>query len=320
MPLGVPAHTPALQTSPSVLASPSSHGVPSGVTGFEQVAFSGSQTPASWHWSWAVQTTGLTAVHVPPWQVSLCVQASPSLHPVSSALLGFEHSPVPGLHVPASWHWSGAGQVTELPAVHVPPWQVSLSVQASPSLHPVPSALLGFEHSPVPGLHVPASWHWSGAGQVTELPAVHVPPWQVSLSVQASPSLHPAPSALLGFEHSPVPGLHVPASWHWSCAVQVTEVPAVHVPPWQVSLSVQASPSLHPVPSGLLGLEHSPVAGLHVPASWHWSCAVQTTGSPVHVPPWQVSVCVQASPSSHPPPSGIAIPSHEPVVQTAVAG
>src|SRR5438552_2394813 len=267
MPLGVPAHTPALQTSPSVLASPSSHGVPSGVTGFEQVAFSGSQTPASWHWSWAVQTTGLTAVHVPPWQVSLSVQASPSLHPVPSALAGFEHSPVPGLQVPASWHCSGAGQVTEVPAVHVPPWQVSLSVQASPSSHPARRSSDLFEQVAVSGSQVPASWHWSGAVQATEVPAVHVPPWQVSLSVQASPSLHPVPSALLGFEHSPVPGLHVPASWHWSGAVQVTEVPAVHVPPWQVSLSVQASPSLHPVPSALLGFEHSPVPGLHVPAS-----------------------------------------------------
>src|SRR5437870_3444368 len=101
-PLGVPVQTPALQTSPSVLASPSLHGLPSGVTGFEQVALSGSQTPASWHWSWAVQTTGLTAVHVPPRQVSLSVQASPSLHAVPSDLAGFEHSPVAGLHVPAA--------------------------------------------------------------------------------------------------------------------------------------------------------------------------------------------------------------------------
>src|SRR5437762_11837663 len=114
MPLGVPVQTPALQTSPSVLASPSSQGLPSGVTGFEQVALSGSQTPASWHWSWAVQTTGLTAVHVPPWQVSLCVQASPSLQPVPSALAGFEHRPVAGLRERAAWHWSGAGQATEL--------------------------------------------------------------------------------------------------------------------------------------------------------------------------------------------------------------
>src|SRR6266851_1270947 len=159
MPLGVPAQTPALQTSPSVVASPSSQGVPSGVTGFEQVAFSGSQTHASWHWSWAVHTTVLPPVHAPPWQVSLCVQASPSSHPAPSGLLGFEHSPVAGLQVPASWHWSWAVQTTGLPPAHAPPWPVSLCVQASPSLHPEPSGLLGFEHSPVAGLQVPASWH-----------------------------------------------------------------------------------------------------------------------------------------------------------------
>src|SRR5438309_455197 len=113
MPLGVPAQTPALQRSPSVLASPSSHGVPSGVTGFEQVPVSGSQVPASWHWSWAVHIAAMPAVHAPPWQVSVAVQALWSSHAAPSVLLGFEHSPVAGLHVPASWHWSGAGQVTE---------------------------------------------------------------------------------------------------------------------------------------------------------------------------------------------------------------
>src|SRR5438094_9178228 len=95
MPLGVPVQTPALQASPSVAASPSSQGLPSGVTGFEQVALSGSQTPASWHWSWAVQTTGLTAVHVPPWQVSPCVQASPSARAARSDVAGVEQSPAP---------------------------------------------------------------------------------------------------------------------------------------------------------------------------------------------------------------------------------
>jgi hypothetical protein len=56
---------------------------------------------------------------------------------------------------------------------------------------------------------------------------------------------------------------------------------------------------LHAVPLALAGLEHTPVAGLHTPAAWHWSGAAQTTGSdPAHAPAWQVSVCVQASPSS----------------------
>jgi len=50
-----------------------------------------------------VQTTGLP-VHVPAWQVSLWVQASPSLQAEPSALLGFEQVPVPALQMPAAWH------------------------------------------------------------------------------------------------------------------------------------------------------------------------------------------------------------------------
>ena len=44
------------------------------------------------------------------------------------------------LHVPAVWQESGAVQVTWLPAVHVPAWQVSLRSHALPSLQEVPLA------------------------------------------------------------------------------------------------------------------------------------------------------------------------------------
>jgi hypothetical protein len=40
--------------------------------------------------------------------------------------------------------------------------------------------------------------------------------------VQAFPSLQDVPFVFTGFEHKPVPGSHVPTSWHWSDAVQVT--------------------------------------------------------------------------------------------------
>jgi hypothetical protein len=66
---------------------------------------------------------------------------------------------------------------------------------------------------------------------------------------------------------------------------------------------VQAFPSLQVEPFALLGFEHPPVDVSHVPASWHWSDAAQTTGfAPVQVPPWQESVWVQASWSSQPEP------------------
>jgi len=51
--------------------------------------------------------------------------------------------------------------------------------------------------------------------------------------------------------------------------VHVTGFAPVQVPPWQVSLWVQAFPSLQAVPSGFAGFEQVPVAGSHVPASWH---------------------------------------------------
>ena len=40
-------------------------------------------------------------------------------------------------------------------------------------------------------------------------------------------------------------------------------------PASQVSVWVQASPSLQAVPFGLAGLEQMPLAGSQMPASWH---------------------------------------------------
>src|SRR5438094_3891378 len=102
---------------------------------------------------------GLEPVHAPLWQVSVCVQALPSVHAVPSVFDGFEQVPLEGSHVPATWHWSEAVQTTGLLPVHTPLWQVSVCVQALPSLQVVPSVLFGFEHTPVDGSQVPATWH-----------------------------------------------------------------------------------------------------------------------------------------------------------------
>jgi hypothetical protein len=75
--------------------------------------------------------------------------------------------------------------------------------------------------------------------------------------VHELPSSHGVPFVLIGFEQAPPE--HVPALWHWSRAVQVVPVPPVHAPLWQVSPDVQAFPSLHGVPFGLLGFAgHEP--------------------------------------------------------------
>src|SRR5439155_22912465 len=69
-----------------------------------------------------------------------------------------------------------------------------------------------------------------------------------------------------------------PATWYCSRAVQVTvEVGLPQLPLWQVSPEVQALLSSHVVPFALFGFEHTPVVVSHVPATWHWSRAVQVT-------------------------------------------
>jgi len=224
---------------------PSLQALPLIFTGFEHVPVVGEQLPTTWHWSEAVQTTGLLPVQTPLWQVSVCVQALPSLQALPLIFAGFEHVPVVGEQVPAVWHWSEAVQTTGLLPVQTPLWQVSVCVQALPSLQVLPLAFAGLEHVPVVGEHVPATWHWSEAVQTTGLLPVHVPFWHVSVCVQAFPSLHVAPFAFAGFEQRPVAGLHVPATWHWSEAAQLTGLLPVHVPFWHVSVCVHALPSLH---------------------------------------------------------------------------
>jgi hypothetical protein len=83
---------------------------------------------------------------------------------------------------------------------------------------------------------------------------------------------------------------------------------------------VQALPSLHDKPLALAGVEHTPVAGSQLPATWHWSSAAHITGlAPVQLPAWQESVCVQALPSSHADPFGAGAATHAPVATSHAA-
>jgi hypothetical protein len=136
----------------------------------------------------------------------------------------------------------------------------------------------GLEQTPVTGLQVPAVWQASLEVQTTEFEPVQVPAWQESVCVQALPSLQEAPFAATGLLQTPFEGLQVPTLWHWSLAVQVTGFEPVQVPAWQVSVCVQALPSLQEVPFGTAGLGQEPVEELQIPTLWHWSLAVQVTG------------------------------------------
>src|SRR5919204_81864 len=148
-----------------------------GISGLEHVPVDGSQVPASWHWSRAVQ-------------------ALPSSHVVASASAGFEQAPVVESQVPAAWHWSEAVQTTASAPMQEPPWQVSVRVQRLPSLQVEPFGLAGLEQAPVVGSQVPAAWHWSEAEQTTGFAPTQEPPWQVSVRVQGLPSLQVVPFGL----------------------------------------------------------------------------------------------------------------------------
>src|SRR2546425_1230076 len=148
-------------------------------------------------------------------------------------------------------------------------------MSAVQSLQP---ASAGVEQLPVAGSHVPATWHWSRAVQVTGLLPTQLPLWQESLCVQALASLQVVPFVAVGVEQLPVAGLHVPATWHWSRAVQVPGFffLMIRLPPRSTLFPSSALfRSLQPASAGV---EQLPVAGLHVPATWHWSRAVQVTG------------------------------------------
>lgn len=138
--------------------------------------------------------------------------------------------------------------VIALAPVQTPARQVSVLVQALPSLQRAPFGFSGFEHEPVAGLQAPALWQVSCATQTTGFPPLHVPTWQVSVCVQPLPSSHVLPSGFAGLEQTPVAELQVPTSWHASEAVHTTGLPPVQTPAWHVSVFVQASPSLHAVP------------------------------------------------------------------------
>jgi hypothetical protein len=107
------------------------------------------------------------------------------------------------------------------------------------------------------------------SSQLRDSPLLHVPVWHVSWPLQMSPSAHAVPSGALGSEHVPVAGSQVPAMWQLSEGVHSTGFSPVHVPAWQASVWVQASESSQTVPSAAAGSEHVPVAGSHVPATWH---------------------------------------------------
>src|SRR2546421_315228 len=123
-----PSHAPSRQVSVCVHASPSSQTTPSGLAGSEQIPVSESQGPASWHWSSAVQVTGFAPLHAPPWHVSVCVQALPSVQGVPFDLGCGTHWSVVSLQTP-TLHWLPALEQSRGVPWHAPPPHTSFTVQ-----------------------------------------------------------------------------------------------------------------------------------------------------------------------------------------------
>ena len=214
----------------------------------------------------SLQSSGGPLPHAPPLQVSVVVQTSPSLH--GALLLALMH-PVVGLQLssvqPLLSLQSGGG-----PPTQAPPLQVSLVVQASPSLHG--TLLLLWTH-PVAGLQL-SLVQTLLSSQSGAAPPRQPPPPHVSLVVQAFPSSH---GALLLVWAQPVAGLQL-SLVQTLLSLQSGGGPPTQVPPLQVSPVVQALPSLH---GTLLLLWTHPVAGLQL-SSVQPLLSLQLTGAVTH--------------------------------------
>ena len=227
----------------------------------------------------------------------------PPVQAVPSVAVGLLHCPVAIAQLPATWHSSDAVQTTAGPPTQAPAMHVSSVVQPLPSLQVVPSVAAGLEQAPVVMSQVPTAWHGSLAAQTTGLAPVQVPATQVSVWVQALPSLQVVPSVAAGLEQAPEVGSQVPAAWHWSLAEQTTGLEPTQAPAWQVSVWVQALPSLHAVP--LAPLDHAvvEVAGAH---TWH-GLAGLTVPEPKKTPP--ISHCAPQEPLMQSSPAPQLVPS-----------
>jgi hypothetical protein len=221
---------------------------------------------------------------VPPEQVSLVVQALPSLQ---GAVLLVCVQPVEGLQASSVQGLLSLQLVAE-PGTQAPPEQTSPVVQALPSLH---GSVLFVCVQPVAELQASVVQGLLSL-QLGAGPPTHVPPEQVSFVVQASPS---SQGSVLFVWLQPVTGLHVSVVQGLPSS-QLTGVPPPHVPPEQMLSVVHALPVLHG--AALFVCTH-PDAGLQL-SSVHTLPSLQSTAGPGwHVPPPQTSLDVQALPSSH---------------------
>ena len=169
---------------------------------------------------------------------------------------------------------------------------MSGEVDEFPSLHVVPFGWLPYEHVPVPGLQMPAVWHWPGAAQTTGVPATQPEAGlQVSTPLQALPSLQTSGVPAT----QPEAGLQVSTPLQALPSLQTGGVPATQPEAGlQVSTPLQALPSLQE--SGVPATQ--PEAGLQVSAPLQTLPSSQVIGAFTQPVAGLQESAVQAFPSS----------------------
>jgi hypothetical protein len=274
---------------------PSEQDVPL-ITGLKEQPLAGLHTSAV-HDAPSTQTTLAPPTHTPAWHLSSRVQALPSLQdaPLPS---GTNTHPLEGLHESAVQAMPSL-QRSGVPAVQAPPWQLSPTVQAFPSVQPVPAGS-GVNVQPLAGAQL-STVQGKPSAHVTALPGTHRPPSHASPEVHALPSEQKPPFGT-GKNRHPAARLQVSVV-QGSPSVHPTETPGLHAPAAHESPAVHGSPSVHCAPAGS-GENTQPEAGLQLSVV-HASPSVQVAGvTDRHVEPWQRSLMVQALPSEQGLPSG----------------
>ena len=185
-------------------------------------------------------------------------------------------------------------QLSAVPAAQVPLWQLSAPLQTLASAHEVPFSA-GTCSQPKTELQVSVV-HGLPSLQLSAVPAVQNPDWQLSVPSHTSASAHGVPLGT-GAAVQPSTGLQLSVV-HTLPSLQLSAVPAVQVPLWQVSAPLQTLASLHGVPFATevvvqpkRGSQLSVVQGL---------LSLQSRAVPaVQVPLWQVSAPLHTLPSLH---------------------
>jgi hypothetical protein len=190
----------------------------------------------------SLQSSDVPAVQVPLWQVSAPLHRLASAHEVPFSTAVCVH---PKTRLQLSLVQTLLSlQLSGVPAVHTPLWQVSLPLHTFPSKHDVPFRA-GVLAQPFTGSQLSVVQTLPSL-QLRAVPAVHAPLWQVSLPLQTLPSLHEVPFSTGVFVH-PKTGSQLSVV-QTLASLQLSGVPAVQIPLWQVSLPLHTLPSLHEVP------------------------------------------------------------------------